>query len=349
MDKAGRVVTHATFQRSDVQIAVSQTVYLLRVDWRNRSMSPRNSLEVVKLGAHIGARIDGVRLSGDRADLSDSAVTAINAALLEHKVIFFRGQDHLDDDGQLAFARRLGTPTTAHPTLRSRGDRILPIDSRYDKANSWHTDVTFVDRIPKASLLRAVTLPTYGGTTAWASTRAAYEQLPPPLRALVENLWAVHTNTYDYTSAHDRNHDEVSDTTRQYREEFVSEYFETEHPVVRIHPETGERVLLLGHFIKRFIGLSAAESAALFALLQARVTKLENTIRWSWQPGDLAIWDNRATQHYAVADYDEQFRELHRITLAGDIPVDVRGESSRIVTGDASRYSAVSIPVPLAG
>ena len=121
-------------------------------------------------------------------------------------MIFFRGQHDLDDEGQLAFARTLGTPTTAHPTVTSRGTRLLPIDSRYDKANSWHTDVTFVDRIPKASLLRAVTLPSYGGTTTWASTEAAYDQLPAPLRALAENLWAVHTNLYDYAAAARRRH-----------------------------------------------------------------------------------------------------------------------------------------------
>ncbi len=116
---------------------------------------------------------------------------------------------------------------------------------------------------------------------------------------------------------------------RQYRDEFVSDYYETEHPVVRMHPETGRRVLLLGQFVKRFVGLGAAESTALFNLLQARVTKLENTIRWNWEPGDLAIWDNRATQHYAVSDYDDQFRLLNRVTLAGDIPVGVDGQRSR--------------------
>lgn len=127
------------------------------------------SIDVVKLGANIGARIDGVRLAGH---LDPGTVASINDALLEHKVIFFRNQHDLDDDGQLAFAHRLGTPTTAHPTL-SEGASVLPIDSRYDKANSWHTDVTFVDRIPKASLLRAVSLPAYGGTTTWASTEVA--------------------------------------------------------------------------------------------------------------------------------------------------------------------------------
>jgi taurine dioxygenase len=298
-------------------------------------------MHVAKLGANIGARIDGVRLA-ENVDASTAA--KINAALLEHKVIFFRDQHGLDDEAQLAVARTLGTPTTAHPTVTSRGTRLLPIDSRYDKANAWHADVTFVDRIPKASLLRAVTLPDYGGTTTWASTEAAYDQLPPPLRALAESLWAVHTNQFDYASPR-----EVSAEERQYHEEFVSDYYETEHPVVRVHPETGRRVLLLGQFVKRFVGLGATESAALFNLLQARVTKLENTIRWNWAPGDLAIWDNRATQHYAVADYDDQFRMLHRVTLAGDIPVDVHGVRSRVIVGDASQYSDVVDPVPLAG
>ena len=298
-------------------------------------------LDVVKLGANIGARVDGVRLTGDLPSLT---VAAITHALLTHKVIFFRDQHHLDDEGQLAFAAALGTPTLAHPTVLSRGRDVLPIDSRYDKANSWHSDVTFVDRIPKASLLRAISLPEYGGTTAWASTEAAYDQLPGPLRALVENLWAVHTNEFDYVRDHDDDHDQVSDAARQYRDEFVSDLYETEHPVVRVHPETGRRVLLLGHFVRRFVGLGTAESATLFNLLQARVTRLENTVRWSWQQGDLAIWDNRATQHYAVSDYDDQYRRLSRVTLAGDVPVDVHGTPSRVVAGDASHYSDVVVP-----
>ena len=115
--------------------------------------------------------------------------------------------------------------------------------------------------------------------------------------------------------------------------------------MVRVHPETGRRVLLLGHFVKRFVGLGTAESAALFQLLQTRIIKLENTIRWSWLPGDLAIWDNRATQHYAVADYDDQYRRLSRVTLAGDVPVDVHGTPSRVIAGDASHYSEVVVPL----
>ncbi|MCZ4551555.1 TauD/TfdA dioxygenase family protein [Gordonia rubripertincta] len=309
-------------------------------------------IDVVKIGGNIGARVDGVTLSGD---LDSATLATINDALLAHKVIFFRGQDHLDDDGQLAFARSLGIPTIAHPTVTSRGDTILPIDSDYGRANSWHTDVTFVDRIPKASILRAVTLPTYGGSTTWANTVAAYENLPKSLKALTENLWAVHTNVTDYagTAAElvnakngpgdvaQRSSTNLADA---YRAEFQSSYYETEHPVVRVHPETGERALLLGNFVKRFVDLGSVESAELFNVLQARIIKLENTVRWNWESGDLAIWDNRATQHYAVADYDDQYRRLNRITLAGDVPVGVDGAQSRVVAGDASHFSDIVDP-----
>ena len=113
-------------------------------------------------------------------------------------------------------------------------------------------------------------------------------------------------------------------------------------------PETGERALVLGHFIKRFVGLSTSDSNDLFELLQRHVTRLENTVRWNWAPGDLAIWDNRSTQHYAVDDYDGRPRLLHRITLAGDIPVGVDGESSRVRKGDASFYSPLPEPAGVA-
>ena len=158
----------------------------------------------------------------------------------------------------------------------------------------------------------------------------------------------MHTNQYDYVRESYDRHEQLTQTVREYREEFVREYYETEHPVVRVHTETGKRVLLLGHFVKQFIGLGPTESATLLTLLQAQITKLENTIRWTWQPGDVAIWDNRATQHYAVADYDDQYRRLNRVTLAGDIPVDVHGRRSRAVVCDASAFSDVVNPIALA-
>jgi taurine dioxygenase len=206
-------------------------------------------------------------------------------------------------------------------------------------ANSWHTDVTFVDRVPAISVLRGVTLPAYGGTTNWANTVTAYESLPVPLKALVDNLWALHTNAYDYArDTESGGEDADSDFSRQ---EFESIHYETEHPVVRVHPETGERSLVLGHFVKKFVGLNSSESSALFKVLQDRVTKLENTVRWTWEHGDVAMWDNRATQHYAVADFDDQPREMRRITVAGDVPVSVDGRSSVVVSGNADHFSSI--------
>jgi taurine dioxygenase len=298
------------------------------------------AVDVVRLGAHLGARIDGVRLGGD---LDERAVADIRAALLTHKVVFFRGQQHLDDAGQLAFAALLGEPTLAHPTVRGADHaNVLPVDSDHGKANSWHTDVTFVDRVPAISVLRAVDLPAYGGSTVWANTANAYQELPDALRELADRLWAVHTNLYDYAAEVDEVRvGGVDVRSQQYREEFTSTVYETEHPVVRVHPETGERALLLGHFVKRLVGLTTSESQAVFTLLQNRITRLENTVRWQWADGDVAVWDNRATQHYGVADYDDQHRRLHRVTTAGDVPVSVTGVPSTPRVGDASHFSEV--------
>ncbi|MCW2847744.1 MAG: dioxygenase [Marmoricola sp.] len=271
-------------------------------------------VRVRKVGGRIGAVVEGVRLDGS---LDESTVAQVRAALLEHKVLFFRGQHHLDDDAQIAFAELLGPLTTAHPTVNTGSARVLSVKAdRGMAANSWHTDVTFVDRVPAISVLRGVTLPAYGGTTNWANTVTAFESLPAPLKALVESLWAVHTNAYDY--ARDTESGEDDDDSNFKREEFESIKYETEHPVVRVHPETGERSLVLGHFVKKFVGLNSSESVALFKILQDRITKLENTVRWTWEAGDVAMWDNRATQHCAVADFDTQPREMRRITVAGD-------------------------------
>ena len=157
-----------------------------------------STLTVTQLCSRIGARIDGVRLAGD---LDAATVGQIREALLRHKVIFFRNQHHLDDAQQQAFAARLGTPI-AHPSVQHENAPIItPINSDYSKANRWHTDVTFVANYPAASILRAVTLPSYGGSTLWASTAAAYQALPEPLKHLTENLWALHSNRFDYVAA----------------------------------------------------------------------------------------------------------------------------------------------------
>lgn len=297
-----------------------------------------SQIEVTQVGGLIGAIVGGIRVGGD---VDPAALAELRAALLRHRVVFLRDQQHATDADQLAFAELLGEVTKPHPTVTGDGQAILPIDSEQGKANSWHTDVTFVDRVPAISILRAITLPPYGGTTVWANTVEAYRRLHPALQALVANLRAVHSNLYDYAAQRPQIGG-VDVREKAYREEFRHLEFETEHPVVRIHPETGEPSLLLGHFVRHFTGLSSVDSGDLFRLLQRQVTRLENTVRWSWRPGDIAIWDNRATQHYAVADYDDLPRLLHRITIAGPIPVGISGDTSVVRKGDASFYSSLA-------
>ncbi|GIH93511.1 TauD/TfdA dioxygenase family protein [Planobispora siamensis] len=298
-----------------------------------------SSLHVSPVAGRIGAEVTGVRLGGD---LPADVVAEIRLALLTHKVIFFRGQEHLDEHGQEAFARLLGELTTAHPTVPSLGGNghILDLDySGGQKVDRWHTDVTFVDRPPAASVLRAVTVPPAGGDTLWANTVAAYEYLPADLRHLVDRLRAVHTNRFDYARV------AASDDPEQERaraEVFASTVFETEHPVVRVHPETGERSILLGDFARRVAGLSTVTSDSIIRLIQDQVTAVENTVRWRWAPGDVAVWDNRATQHRVVHDFGGRPRRLHRITIAGDVPVGVDGRPSTVLTGDAAAYSPVA-------
>ncbi|HEK0908746.1 TPA: TauD/TfdA family dioxygenase [Pseudomonas putida] len=282
-------------------------------------------LDIHPVAGRIGAEIRNLKLS---ADLDTATVDALQAALVRYKVIFFRNQTHLDDQGQEAFAKRLGEPV-AHPTVPVvDGTRyLLQLDgAEGQRANSWHTDVTFVDAYPKASILRSVVAPASGGDTVWANTASAYQELPEPLRELADKLWAVHSNEYDYAGAKP---DVDPERLERYRKVFTSTVYETEHPLVRVHPISGERVLQLGHFVKRIKGYSQADSNHLFNLLQGHVTRLENTVRWRWQAGDVAIWDNRATQHYAVDDYGTQPRIVRRVTLAGEVPVGVDGQLSR--------------------
>ncbi|ULT70553.1 TauD/TfdA family dioxygenase [Pseudomonas sp. BC42] len=288
-----------------------------------------DALEIYPVAGRIGAEIRGVQLSGD---LDAATVDAIQQALVQYKVIFFRGQTHLDDQSQEAFSHLLGEPV-AHPTVPVRdGTRyLLELDgAEGQRANSWHTDVTFVDAYPKASILRSVVAPAAGGDTVWANTATAYNELPAELRELADKLWAVHSNEYDYAGAKP---DVSAEKLERYRKVFTSTVFETEHPIVRVHPESGEKSLVLGHFVKRIKGYSQADSAHLFNLLQSHVTRLENTVRWRWSAGDVAIWDNRSTQHYAVDDYGTQDRIVRRVTLKGDVPVGVHGQRSQTING----------------
>lgn len=280
--------------------------------------------ELQPLAGKLGAEVRGLRLSGD---LAPATFAALKQALLRHKVLFFKGQQHLDDATHQAFARLFG-PLVEHPTVPSRdGTQILELDSAHGgRADSWHTDVTFEVDYPQVAVLRSVVIPPIGGDTVWANTVAAYNELPAPLKALADQLWALHGNDYDYAATRAQ---PDAHGAQKYRQVFTSRLIETEHPLVRVHPETGERSLVSGHFIKRFVGYNGQDSRSLLELFQNHITRLENTVRWRWTEGDVAIWDNRATQHYAINDYGDQHRVVRRVTVAGDVPVSVDGQRSR--------------------
>lgn len=290
------------------------------------------AIQINPVAGKIGAAITGVHLG---SELSDTDFQTINNALLQYKVLFFRDQ-HLDDAQHEAFSRRFGEQVP-HPTVRSlpQSTAILHMDAKETRANSWHTDVTFVANYPKVSILRGVVIPPYGGDTVWANTAAAYAELPAPLKTLADSLRAIHTNIYDY--AVPRNTDEAE--AKRYRQEFSAEVYETEHPLVRVHPETGERSLILGHFVKQIQGVSREDSKYLLQLFHQRITHLDNTVRWRWQTGDVVIWDNRATQHIAVNDYGDAQRIVRRTTIDGDIPVGVDGRPSQALKPTAQTRS----------
>ncbi|MBD1909884.1 MULTISPECIES: TauD/TfdA family dioxygenase [unclassified Leptolyngbya] len=295
-----------------------------------------SSFDTKQLTGRIGAEILGLNLS---ANLSDEVIAEIREALVRYKVIFFRNQT-LDGPGQIAFARRFGELTKGHPTLPTVTDQPEILDLDYGRtatrANNWHTDVTFVDRPPLGSILRTLELPSTGGDTLWANTVAAYQDLPAPLRALADQLWAVHTNDYDYIeTASTLSEAEAS----EYHKTFISTLYETLHPVVRVHPESGERGLFIGGFAQKIQGFSSSESADLLRMFQSYVTRPENTVRWHWQLGDVAFWDNRSTQHYATYDYDGQLRRVQRVTIAGDVPFGIDGKRSHAIKGNSAAYT----------
>lgn len=299
---------------------------------RTQVAGATRTLELEQLTGRIGAVVHGVRLGGD---LDDDTIGAIEAALVAHKVLFFRGQ-HLAADSHLAFAERLGPVTTAHPTVPSLPGHtdVFELDSsKGARANVWHTDVTFVHRPPRASILNAVLIPPVGGDTLWANTEAAYADLPEHLQAIADRAWAIHSNASDYGS--------ITTAGTSYTSAFHSERFEARHPVVRVHPRSGRPSLLLGGFVRRIEGLSSQESSDLVRLLQSHVTRPENTVRWRWTQGDVAIWDNQATQHYAIDDYGDQPRKVQRVTLVGDAARALDGRESELVTGDPSAYLAL--------
>ncbi|MFF7276940.1 TauD/TfdA family dioxygenase [Streptomyces griseorubiginosus] len=293
-------------------------------------MSP----SIRKLTGRIGAVVEGVDLA---APPDYSTITALRDALNEHKAIVFADVD-LDNAGQERVAGWFGELTTAHPNVPAADGttNVLAVDSATSKANEWHTDVTFVVNPPQLTTLRSIVTTPYGGETLIANAAAAYRDLPEPLRALADTLRVVHSNQYDYARPA-----AATAQRQEYDRAFVSTPYEAEHPVVRVHPLTGERGLFIGGFAKRIVGLSSSDSTDLLRVLQSYVTRPENVLSWTWSPNQLLIFDNRITQHYAVDNYDDHPRRLNRVTIAGEVPTGVDGRRSEQLVGDASHYSSV--------
>ena len=284
---------------------------------------------------HIGAEISGVDLS---APLDATTIAEIRAALLHWKVVFFRDQP-LSHAQHVAFGKQFGDLTVGHPVFgyepghpeiysvgrdrfkhRFEGPRLVR------PWTGWHTDVTAAINPPAASILRGVTIPPYGGDTQWTNLVAAYQGLSPALRAFVDTLQGEHRFT--------------PPEGNRAKQEFVNKVAATplvsHHPLVRVHPETGEKALYVSPgFLKNIVGLHPRESEQLLALLFEHVVRPEYTVRFKWEEGSLAFWDNRSTAHLAPVDiFDTDFeRQLYRITLVGDVPVGPDGKPSVGIEG----------------
>ena len=281
-------------------------------------------IEVVPLAQHIGAEIRGVDLA---SDLDDDTVAAIRRALLAWKVVFFRDQT-LDREAHVRFGARFGSVTPAHPTLPPRipeRPEIVVIEKDPHEPGTeesmiehrWHSDVTYVETPPMGSILRAVAVPPYGGDTEWTNTAAAYRALSEPIRSLIDGLHAVHHNVLHLVRG------EPTPLVRS----FMSTPLRAVHPVVRVHPETGERVLYVNpDYTSHIVELSRHESGHLLACLNEHLSNREFTVRFRWEPGSVAFWDNRATAHIAPANVPPGGqRRMERITIEGSTPVGIDG------------------------
>lgn len=263
------------------------------------------------LGRVIGAEIRGLDLS---RPLEPALREELNRALLEWKVIFFRGQ-HLTPEQQRGFARHWGELET-NPLLAAGSSEDVV---RFDKGsgatptfeNIWHTDVTFRARPALGAVLQLREVPPVGGDTMWADMAAAYDNLPAEVKDRIDGATAVH--------------DFIPGFARFYEPERLAPFQEVfppvEHPVVRTHPETGRRMLFVNtSFTTRITGMEREESDRLLSFLCRQAHVPEYQVRFHWQPGDIAFWDNRATQHYAVNDYAPYPRVAERVAIEGDRP-----------------------------
>jgi alpha-ketoglutarate-dependent taurine dioxygenase len=283
-------------------------------------------LDVTLLSGTIGAEIRGV----DVRQLDAATVAAIRDIWVQRRVVFFPGQ-HLDPAEHLAFARLFGEPTEGHPVIPGIADNpeVFEIDyttagelyatygdvASYERGVAWHTDVTFVKRPPLGSILRAVVVPDRGGDTLFSDQIGAYNGLSPALQKFLATLTAVHDGKRQFQGILDL----VGEG--KWEGETFTALEPVEHPVVRTHPESGEKILFVNPgFTSRIKELTRNESDALLAYLYAHSVRPEYTVRYHWGAGDIGFWDNRSTQHAVTGDFGDAHRVIQRVTLRGDEP-----------------------------
>ncbi|KXU80525.1 taurine dioxygenase [Aeromonas enteropelogenes] len=276
-----------------------------------------NSLRITPLGPHIGAEISGLTLA---EPLSGQLFELIQQALLTHQVLFFREQP-ITPLSQRALAHRFGD-LHIHPVYphAPEAEEIIVLDTHHDNPpdnNNWHTDVTFIETPPALAILAAKQLPPVGGDTLWASGIAAFEGLSPQLQQLLAGLEAEH----DFTKSFPAHRHNASPAEYRRWQEAAARHPPLRHPVVRTHPLSGRQALFVNEgFTTRLPDLPAQESEALLTFLFRHIARPEYQVRWRWRENDIAIWDNRVTQHYANADYLPTRRIMHRATVLGDKP-----------------------------
>ena len=273
--------------------------------------------QIKPLTPAIGAVLEGVDLA---QPMSDDLLGWIRQALLDHKVIFFEDQ-HITPVQHRDFAARFGDLHT-HPLYPGvpEAPELFILDNHAGNPtdnDSWHTDVTFIETPPMASILYAKSLPALGGDTLWSNMQLAYERLSAPLRDFLVGLDAVH----DFARGFPARGIVANAAGAAKHAEEVEKHPPVLHPVVRTHPETGEDGLFVNYgFTERIKGLRRKESDAILAMLFAHIQQPEFLVRWRWSENAIAFWDNRVTQHYAVNDYLPHRRIMNRATVLGDRP-----------------------------
>ncbi len=272
------------------------------------------ALKIERLTPTIGAEISGIDLNGL---LDQATLDAIYGALIDHLVIFFRDQD-LSPQSHLDLARSFGEPEPKHPVYpHVEGfENIMVLENDGDNppdTDSWHTDVTYHDEPPFASVLWASKVPECGGDTMWCNLYAAYEALPDEMKNRLDGMTAVH-DMGDF-----RNNFTVGESSGDRLIAAHQRFGSAIHPIVRQHPVTGRKFLYVNDaFTVHVVGLKAPDSRRLLDDLFAHLNQPEFQVRFRWRDRSLAMWDNRCTMHYAIADYVPHYRRMHRITVTRD-------------------------------